>query len=57
MQFLITAALAGISIVGAVLPCPSVCSCSVTVQGHTVDCSNRRLSSIPTDIPANTDVL
>lgn len=57
MEFLITATFAVISLVGVASPCPSDCNCTVTQQGFTVDCSNRGLSSIPTDIPTNTSVL
>jgi hypothetical protein len=55
MQFLITAIVVVILLVGVVSSCPSVCSC--TDNSVTVDCSNRGLDSIPTDLPDNTYIL
>lgn len=57
MQFNILATFAVISLVGVASPCPSVCKCTDTPQGFTVECRNQSLSSIPTDIPTNTIVL
>jgi hypothetical protein len=57
MQFIISATFAVISLVGVASPCPSVCKCTDTPQGFTVECSNKSLSRIPTDIPTNTIVL
>ena len=54
MQFLITAIVAVILLVGVASSCPSVCSCSNHSVGVNVDCSNRGLYSIPTDLPNNT---
>jgi hypothetical protein len=54
MQFLITAAFAVIVLVGVTSSCPSVCSCTDTSVGVDVDCSNRRLNSIPPYLPINT---
>jgi hypothetical protein len=54
MQFLITATFAVILLVGVASSCPSVCSCTDTSGGVTVDCSGRRLDGIPTDLPNNT---
>ena len=53
MEFLITI-VAVILLVGAVSSCPSVCSCTDTSDGVTVNCVNRELDSIPTDLPDNT---
>ena len=54
MQFLITAIVVVILLVGVVSSCPSVCSCTETSYGVEVDCSSRGLDSIPTDLPDNT---
>ena len=54
MQFLITATFAVILLVGVASSCPSVCSCTDTSGGVTVDCSSRGLDGIPTDLPNNT---
>ena len=54
MQFLITAIVAVILLVGVTSACPSVCSCSNQSVGVDVDCSNRGLYSIPPDLPNNT---
>jgi hypothetical protein len=54
MQFLITAIVVVVLRVGVVLSCPSVCSCSDTSDEVNVDCSDRGLDSIPTDLPDNT---
>ena len=54
MQFLITAIFAVILLVGVASSCPSVCSCSNRAGGVDVDCNNRGLDSIPTDLPNNT---
>lgn len=57
MQFLKTVIVLVILLVGVALSCPSVCSCTDTSDGVTVDCSNRGLDSIPTDLPNNTYTL
>ena len=57
MQFLITAIVVVILLVGVVSSCPSVCSCTDTSDGVRVDCSDRGLDSIPTDLPDNTYAL
>ena len=57
MQFLITATFAVILLVGVASSCPSVCSCTDTSDGVTVDCSGRGLDGIPTDLPNNTYAL
>jgi len=57
MQFLITAIAAVILLVGVTSSCPSVCSCTDTSDGVTVDCYNKGLGSIPTDLPNKTDEL
>jgi len=57
MEFLITAIVAVILLVGVVSSCPSVCSCADTPDGHEVYCNNRGLDSIPTDLPNNTYLL
>ena len=54
MQFLITAIFAVILLVAVASSCPNVCSCSNHSVGVNVDCSNRGLYSIPTDLPNNT---
>ena len=54
MQLLITAIVVVILLVGVVSSCPSVCSCTDTSDGVNVDCSNKGLESIPTDLPNNT---
>lgn len=51
MQFLITEIVGVYLLVGVVSSCPSVCSCTDTSDGVTVDCSGRVLDSIPTDLP------
>jgi hypothetical protein len=48
MQFIITTTVV-ILLVGVASSCPSVCRC-----GFDVDCSGRRLDSIPTDLPDDT---
>ena len=53
MQLLITAIVV-ILLVGVVSSCPSACSCTDTSDGVNVDCLNRGLESIPTDLPNNT---
>jgi hypothetical protein len=57
MQFLITAIVAVILLVGVAASCPSVCSCISGSNGVHVNCSSRGLDSIPTDLPNNTYVL
>lgn len=57
MEFLITIIVAVILLVGVVTSCPSVCSCSENTNGLDVDCYNRGLDSIPTDLPNNTYTL
>ena len=57
MQFLITAIVVVILPVGVVSSCPSICSCTDTSDGVTVDCSDRGLDSIPTDLSDNTYIL
>ena len=54
MQFLITAIVVVILLVGVVSSCPSVCSCTDTSDGVRVYCSDRGLDSIPTYLPDNT---
>ena len=54
MQFLITAIVAVILLVGVASSCPSVCNCNDTSVGVHVNCSSRGLDSIPTDLPSNT---
>jgi len=54
MQFLITAIVAVILLVGVASSCPSVCGCTNTSAGVHVDCSSGGLDSIPTDLPHNT---
>jgi hypothetical protein len=53
MQFLKTAIVVVSLLVGVVSSCHSVCSCTDTWYGFTVDCSGRELDSIPTDLPDN----
>ena len=57
MQFLKTAIVVVSLLVGVVSSCPSVCSCTDTSDGVKVNCNNRRLDSIPTDLPDNTYTL
>jgi hypothetical protein len=62
MQFLITAIVTVILLVGVASSCPSVCSCTsnsngATLKGVHVNCSSRGLDSIPTDLPSYTDYL
>jgi hypothetical protein len=57
MQFLITAIVVVILLVGVVSSCPSVCRCTHTSDGVIVYCSRRGLESIPTDLPDNTKEL
>jgi len=52
MQFLITAIVAVILLIGVASSCPSVCSCTDTSGG--VDCNKRGLESIPTDLSNTT---
>ena len=54
MQFLKTAIVVVSLLFGVVSSCPSVCSCTDTFYGVTVDCFRRVLDSIPTDLPDNT---
>jgi hypothetical protein len=54
MQFLITAMVAVILLVGETSSCPSVCSCSNHSAGVDVGCGNRGLDSVPPDLPNNT---
>ena len=57
MQFLITATFAVMLLVDVASSCPSVCSCTDTSDGVTVDCSGRGLYDIPTNLPNNTYAL
>ena len=57
MEFLKTAIVVVILLVGVASSCPSICSCTDTSYGVTVDCYDRRLDSIPTDLPDNTYIL
>jgi hypothetical protein len=50
MQFIITTTVV-ILLVGVASSCPSVCRCQ---EGGLVDCSRKRLDSIPTDLPHST---
>ena len=60
MQFLLTAIVAVILLVGVESSCPSVCNCTsnnnvngtILKEVH-VNCSSRGLDSIPTDLPNN----
>ena len=54
MQFLVTAMVAVILLIGVASSCPSVCSCSNHSVGVDVDCNSRGLYSIPPDILNNT---
>ena len=54
MQFLITAIVAMILLVGVASSCPSVCECTDTSDGVHVNCSSRGLDSIPADLPNTT---
>ena len=54
MQFIITAIVAVILRVGVTSSCPIVCRCSNHSAGVDVGCGNRRLDSIPPDLPNNT---
>ena len=54
MQFIITAIVAVILLVGVTSSCPSVCRCSNHSAGVYVGCSNIGLDSIPPDLPNNT---
>ena len=54
MQFIITTIVAVILLVGVASSCPSVCRCSTHSAGVDVGCGNRRLDSIPPDLPKNT---
>jgi len=57
MEFLITTVVAVILLVGVVSSCRSVCSCSYKANEVYVDCYNKGLDSIPTDVPSNTYTL
>ena len=57
MQFLKTAIVVVISLVGVASSCPRVCSCTDTSDGVTVDCSSRGLDNMPTDLPDHTYIL
>ena len=54
MQFLITAIVAVVLLVGVASSCPSVCGCSKHSGRAVVYCNNRRLDSIPLDLTNNT---
>ena len=54
MEFLITTTVAVILLVGVASSCPSVCSCTGYRNGLRVDCSDKGLDNIPTDLPSNT---
>ena len=53
MQFIITTIVV-ILLVGVASSCPSVCRCFRQFSGLLVDCSSRRLDSIPTGLPDKT---
>ena len=57
MEFLITAIVAVILLVGVVSSCPSVCRCTDNSDGVDVNCVRKGLDSIPTDLPNNTSML
>ena len=57
MQFLITAIVVVVLLVGVVSSCPSVCRCWDLSNGLIVECLNKSLGSIPTDLPDNTEIL
>ena len=64
MQFLLTAIVAVILLVGVESSCPSVCNCTSNniidgfiLKGDHVNCSSKGLDSIPTDLPNNTNYL
>jgi hypothetical protein len=57
MEFLITTIVAVILLVGVVSSCPSVCNCTGNANQLEVNCHDRGLDSIPTDLPNNTYVL
>ena len=57
MQFLITEIVVVVLLVGVVSSCPSVCSCWDLSNGLIVECLNKSLGSIPTDLPDNTEIL
>ena len=54
MEFLITAIVAVILLVGVGSSCPGVCRCVDTPDGQQVYCNAKGLDSIPTDLPNNT---
>ena len=54
MQFLITAIVAVILLVGVTSSCPSVCRCPHHSDGVYVGCSDIGLDSIPSDLTNNT---
>ena len=51
MQFFITAIVVVTLLDGVVSSCSSVCYCINPSDEPIVDCSRRRLDSIPTDLP------
>ena len=57
MQFLITAIVAVVLLVGMSSSCLSGCSCISYLNGLHVTCSSRGLHSIPGNLPTNTFVL
>ena len=57
MQFLITAIVVVILLVGVVSSCPNGCGCWDLSNGLIIECLNRRLDSIPRDLPDNTEIL
>ena len=57
MQFLITAIVGVILLVGVAASCPSVCSCTSDSNRVHVNCSSRGLHSIPGNLSTNTYVL
>jgi hypothetical protein len=57
MQFIITAIVAVILLVGVTSSCPSACRCPHHSDGVYVGCSAIGLDSIPPDLPNNTYTL
>jgi len=55
MDFLITTIVAVILLVGVVSSCPSNCTCSGSPVS--VNCYDKGLRSIPTDLPNDTSML
>jgi hypothetical protein len=61
MQFLITAIVAVILLVGVESSCSRFCICTRNehgaLKGNHVNCSSKGLNSIPTDLPSYTNYL